>query len=218
MKVISVCPQPIYTFQIDPTLASQVQNLLPSERWKANASPTSTTDEYSLPHGAVSIMNFATDDSFLHRSPIYKSLTDWFLDCVNRVKSEYSYMCERLSITQMWGNKAMNGNYHHNHMHPFSILSGIYYVNNSQANTLFRFTDHFNICQYPLHLSAQTREIIHKEPSEKGKLLIFPSQMYHSVDKHHSSVENRYTISFNTLPSGSVGDPLYLAGADIEIK
>jgi hypothetical protein len=117
MKVINVCPQPVYSFEIDPTLGEQVAEDLVALEWARNGTPNGERGRGN---------NFRTRDHFLHRSPVFKNISDWFYECVNQVGSEYGYICEKLSITMMWGNRSPQGGWHHRHAHPFSIVSGIY--------------------------------------------------------------------------------------------
>jgi uncharacterized protein (TIGR02466 family) len=209
MKVINVCPQPVYSFEIEPALGKQVAEDLVGLEWVRNGIPDGHKGRGN---------NFMTKDNFLHLLPPFKNISDWFIECVNQVGSEYNYTCERFSITMMWGNKSPVGGWHHTHSHPFSVMSGIYYVNDSEAHTWFSLFDHFSTTVDPLSLCPQTRDIIHKQPSEKGKLVVFPSHLMHSVDEHKGEDECRYTISFNTFPSGAVGRMNSLAGAVVEIK
>ena len=52
---------------------------------------------------------------------------------------------------------------------------------------------------------TNTSDVIHKEPTKSGHLLIFPSHLIHSVDENLSE-HSRYSVSFNSFFSGQVGD------------
>ena len=135
------------------------------------------------------------------------------------MRETYSYKCDKLAISQMWANKAEHGNWHHPHLHPFSIISAIFYITDSPAITWFSI-DNFWIANYknlPLPLAEDFQGnpyIVHKEPSVKGKLLLFPSHLLHGVSEHKGD-SPRYTISFNTFPAGLVGNCKKLASVVI---
>ena len=168
--------------------------------------------------------NFRTVDERLEKKPVYNELISWFDECLNKVKIELDYHCDRLQITQCWGNKNLIGHWHHPHTHPNSIVSGVFYVNSSNSNTWFSTEsvwDSFNGVGYDsfrLIFDDKLTRVIHKNPTVAGELIIFPSKLYHSVDEHRAGDKYRYSISFNAFPTGKIGSFSALHGLEIEIK
>ena len=192
MKTLDICPQHIFQFTADESLRQEAETLVEKEGYESNA------------------RNYVTIEKNLAVKPGYNKLVTWFESCVEQVRKTYEYQCEKLTISQMWANKADNNNWHHMHNHPFSIISAIFYITDSPAKTWFSVGDFWlsNYTSIPLRLADGSQKdpyIIHKQPSVKGTLLLFPSHLMHSVDEHKGE-KPRYTISFNTFPAGVVGN------------
>jgi len=118
----------------------------------------------------------------------------------------------KLKITQSWINCTKLNQYHHQHYHRNSIVSGVFYLKSDDQ------TDRINFYK-------NTYEQINFLPKEwnvwnsdrwwisvkTGLLIIFPSYLMHSV----SAVENnnanhvRTSLAFNTFAIGNIGDELY---------
>jgi hypothetical protein len=60
-------------------------------------------------------------------------------------------------------------------------------------------------------------QVIAKIKTSPGKLVLFPSHLYHSVDEHMIEDHPRYSLSFNTFPSGQIGNFAALAGLNLEV-
>ena len=211
LKTIEICPQKIYQFQADDSVTDLIKSLLVNEEWTSN-----TTAEGWL-------TNALSCDKRLHKDDRYSSFTNWLEDCIETVRSEQNYECEKLSITQMWGSIGGYNSWHQTHTHNYSIISGVFYVTDSNAKTWFsvpsiweRLNLHPTFESMPV-TRHNTTDPISKIPSEKGKLIIFPSSLTHSVDEHMDPDNYRYTMSFNTFPSGDVGDFSAAAGLNIEV-
>jgi uncharacterized protein (TIGR02466 family) len=155
----------------------------------------------------------------LHRDKEWKELFNWFEDCLEEIKVAGQMDCDKISITSSWCNiyYAKDYNYHRPHRHSLSYLSAVYYLT-AGAPTLF---------QDPLPWRAEYAQIevlqhnfspLEEVSAEPGKLVIFPSWMFHST-KQHADDFDRWSISFNTLPSGNVNTNMASdSTATIEIK
>jgi uncharacterized protein (TIGR02466 family) len=207
MEKISILPQFVYKFSCgNEKLLSDVCNTLLLEDWEDNNNNTRSVD------------------SFLHKRNDYYLVCKWFYDCVQEVKNDLEMECEELRITQCWSNKSVYGQWHHPHTHPNSIISGIFYVTNSNANTWFSTPNIWttfngeNYDNLKLNYDMSKNRIIHKQQTIRGDLIIFPSSLYHSVDKHLIVEQDRYSMSFNTFPSGKIGNFSYLSGLEIFVR
>lgn len=139
----------------------------------------------------------------LRHNERFKDLFSWFNQCLEQVKTSMNYDCERISITNSWVNVAlpeykMHQNYH---KHSMSFYSAIYYLTDGSA-TEFEdpLTDRARGQLEVLRENYQPWEQIVPEP---GKLVIFPSYVYHRSHVHIGD-KSRYIISFNTLPEGKI--------------
>ena len=230
MKKINVLPQTFYQFKCDESLVNEVLTLAKEE-------------QYIIQRYGDPASNSKSVNNLLHKEERYSKLIDWINKCINEVKEDLKFQCEKFTITQCWLNSAEYGQNHHKHLHPNSFLSGIFYVNDSDSNTLFYGDNSWNhtgsslqtmnatfgidASNFSVHrkdiikvtpMENPDLEIIHEESSVKGKLIVFPSNILHSVLSSCSFSNTRYTLSFNTFPSGKIGNMSFLAGLELEIK
>lgn len=139
----------------------------------------------------------------LHDKQEFVDLFQWFNSCLEQVRLEEKYDCDKFEITNSWfniapANSSMAINYHR---HSMSFFSAVYYLTEG-APTFFE--------DPVMHRTQAQIEVLRFEYSplekifpEPGKLVIFPSWMYHYAAPHVNEFD-RYIISFNSLPTGSV--------------
>jgi uncharacterized protein (TIGR02466 family) len=112
-------------------------------------------------------------------------------------------------ITQSWVNVNNPGDSHHQHTHPNSILSGVFYIDVEEKDSII-FLDskpnYFNIdTDNPSYLNSG----IYHLNVFSGDLVIFPSTLNHYVEKTISS-KSRISLSFNTFIRGTIGNTNHL--------
>lgn len=129
-----------------------------------------------------------------------KSIHDFCQDCVNSYHNHESKYTSRLKIISSWINKNDPGQSHHMHKHQNSILTGVFYL---QDTTNIPITFYNPILQ---------TSAFYEEPKEynqynvystslsflKNTCIIFPSYLFHSVVKNNTD-SVRYSIAFNTF-------------------
>jgi hypothetical protein len=113
-----------------------------------------------------------------------------------------------LGITQSWINVNPPGTSHHKHSHYNSIISGTLYIQTNDKSGFFKIYRPDSMFR---HIRDTTKtfnkfnyEFFDFNP-KRCQLLIFPSELYHSVDINDSN-EDRISISFNTFYKGSIGN------------
>lgn len=206
MEKISLCPQFIFKFECsDEQLILNGYSNLRKEEWVKNTN------------------NFFTKNSRLEKDNNYENLVQWFDSCLDQVQQELKLQCDRLKIVQMWGNCSRFEQWHHPHVHHNSLISGIFYLVDSNSCTWFSVDNIWNLRTNSLGLKLDFDDknftrVIHKEKTIRGNLLIFPSYFYHSVDENRDVDNDRYTISFNTFPCGKIGSYEKAQGLEIDIK
>lgn len=198
MEKINILPQTIYKFYCDKRILEKsfeyIKNL-----------------EYMpITH------NLSSKDYRLNTHRKLNKLHDWFQSCVNEVVNDLNCNDE-LAITQSWATKSMSGQWHHPHSHPYSIVSGVFYLTDSNAETWFSIPSIWDLPNVFCHsIDKNDSIVIHKNKTEKGCLVIFPSSLFHSVNEHYDS-EPRYILSFNTFFNGSIGKLEAASGAHLKI-
>ena len=112
-------------------------------------------------------------------------------------------------ITQSWLNITKPGEYHHDHHHTNSIISGVFYISVEKDDKIY-FSDP----------NSKIKEFIRFELEEfnawnstswffsakKNELILFPSWINHKVESNEKAFTNRISISFNTFVKGHLGN------------
>lgn len=115
-------------------------------------------------------------------------------------------------LLNSWITKHEPNNFAHSHIHANSLLSGVVYLNvpeNSGNITFTKDYKHNNIFFPNIFIEFEEFSEVNCgefwiKPTE-GTILIFPSNVLHSVAKNISN-ENRYCLAFNFFVKGEFGD------------
>ena len=137
-------------------------------------------------------------------NPDYRDLMSWFQKCVDTLHVDNGWNCDRVVVNKSWINRSDAGSGHHHapHRHPMSWLSAIFYLTEGPP-TIFvdpiaqREWAQFQLDGGPI---SDATQFVNPIP---GGLYIFPSYLIHSSDPNFSTTD-RFSISFNTFPSGNV--------------
>ena len=156
-------------------------------------------------HNSISI-----DKNLFLNNPMFKDLRDhcslwvkFYADEIMKIDSKQA----QIYLTQSWANSTAKSEKHHSHHHPNSIISGVYYFNNTDTNIVFLSgADALNktpleINRYGYHLYNGTSYTI---KPESGRLLLFPSTLHHRVETSKDEIL-RWSLSFNTFVKGELG-------------
>ena len=112
----------------------------------------------------------------------------------------------QMIITQSWLNKNGKGEFHHEHKHPNSMISGVWYPQIHEKLPPIQFRDSL---QRDINISVKEFNHFNSAtfmlPMKKGELILFPSNLQHSVPANQSD-EERISLSFNTWCKGSLGN------------
>ena len=121
-----------------------------------------------------------------------------------------SVMCYtdiELYITQSWINYNEPKEFHHQHYHGNSIVSGVFYIA-TNADDRIQFYDRkpkdmlvFNRSSHNLYNSVSWWW-----PVKTKDLFLFPSNMEHGVPSIENAEQTRISLSFNTFFRGKAGN------------
>ena len=113
-----------------------------------------------------------------------------------------------LYITQSWLNITKPGEFHHQHSHSNSILSGVFYISTEEGDSI-TFTDPNFDLKHVLKIEPKEFNVwnssICSSPSITNELILFPSWMIHQVEPNEKATTDRISISFNTFVKGTLG-------------
>jgi len=118
-------------------------------------------------------------------------------------------------ITQSWLNITKPGENHHQHFHPNSIISGVFYMSTTEADTITFHDPNFgikNIMEFP----SKKFNVFNSHScffnANINELVLFPSWLSHSVAAtSEKAVTDRISLSFNTFVRGTFGESNQLA-------
>ena len=135
-------------------------------------------------------------------------------ECIAYLKNtNLSTEFESLKITESWGNVTQAGEAHHKHRHPFSVVSGVLYLDNNPDNLLLNLEQYLQDVPYyiPVQFASVSlsRLVEGQEKSSnnlKNHLVLFLSNIEHFVEITKDDTQSRRSISFNTFWQGLVGD------------
>lgn len=143
----------------------------------------------------------------IDEGPIY-DLKEFFYAALTDYHLHHKLHCDQLKISTMWANRApaRSGVGHPLHRHPMSYISAVFYITEG-APTVF----HDPLTQRNYDSMEVVSEVINENhygphaaiDAEPGKLILFPSWLMHQSDRHLEDYD-RWTISFNALPTGKV--------------
>jgi uncharacterized protein (TIGR02466 family) len=137
------------------------------------------------------------------QSESFSTLPDKFNDLQILIDENIRQVCKEtdlppLRFDNVWYNINTPGGYNSIHNHPWSVISGVYYVDvpiSNMGDIIFHRADE---SQYYLNDNVNTffggNRTVYQ--STTGVLLLFPSWLKHSVSGNTSN-QNRISLSFN---------------------
>jgi len=159
--------------------------------------------------------NFKTKDSYLTKHESLKSITSFFKECIDDYCNTIMNSNQRLVITQLWGNRNPKGSKHHEHVHPNSIISGVFYLRQDPKLPPIQFS---KANQHAIKLDPRKYNVYNSEtfllPCTAGELILFPSNLKHSVPINMGD-EERISLSFNTFSIDALGSKENLTHLDL---
>ena len=154
--------------------------------------------------------NSYTKDDYILKRPALKNIKSYIEKCCGDYLEKIISPSDpvKLEITQSWINYSDKNEYHQEHCHSNSLISGVLYINAQEKNDSI----HFLGKSYDL-LSPNVKNYnafnckIFSVPVKTGKLVMFPSSVTHRVLAHEQDYD-RISLAFNTFLRGSLGGGL----------
>lgn len=157
--------------------------------------------------------DISTDQNLLDHEKfedIKKVLENEIGDYLRNAYGVYDF--DKIVISQSWANKTETLGSHQDHAHPFSIVSGVLYLDDNPDNLNFAMNTTFQ--EIPCYLYrkqsyATIKDLAGPENNLKNHLLLILSNVGHQVLPSKNTTIRR-TIAFNTFWQGHTGtnDPL----------
>ena len=197
-ELLMVFPTPVQIYKYEDSIEKELKHVEGIE-WKQQ----------------VANANFKTKDSYLTKHEQLKNLTSFFKECIDDYCNTIINSDQRLVITQLWGNRNPKGSKHHEHVHPNSIISGVFYLRQDPKLPPIQFS---KSNQEAMKLDPRKYNTYNAEtfllPCTSGELILFPSNLRHSVPVNQGD-EERISLSFNTFSIDALGSEESLTHLDI---
>ena len=159
--------------------------------------------------------NFKSKDTYLLNHEQFKNIKNFIYESLNKFTKNISQSNQKLVVTQCWLNKNPKGSKHHEHVHPNSIISGVFYFKQDPKLPPIQFSKSI---QSAMKLDPKKYNNLNSEtfllPCIDGELILFPSNLKHSVPINMGD-EPRISMSFNTFSIDTLGSEDSLTHLDI---
>lgn len=188
-KIESIFPTPLFSSQLHRPLTTKEKTCVHEELLTARQNQGNSVSDNMRVLGIKELQDLKV--WFDQNLRIY-------LDKVYAARSELD-----LVITQSWINHTAQNQYHHQHKHPNSVVSGVFYVNTTGPDDSIKFEREYrpwlveNCGTTPYNIE-QIQVLI-----KPGQLILFPSDLTHSVPPNPTKF-SRISLSFNTMFKGQV--------------
>jgi uncharacterized protein (TIGR02466 family) len=197
MHIEPLFPIPIGITHIDKVLNKKILEFIKIKQLKfiKNAGNSISSDRYILENDEL--------------SDIKKVLTDYVNEYFQEVVIPGKDM--KLYITNSWINVSKNGESHHAHKHPNSIVSAILYIDTCEGDTVSFIKERnevFGNLKFTVgHSETKWTTPEWNIPVKKNLLAMFPSTLPHLViPRPNTCTGTRISLSFNTWFKGTIGD------------
>ena len=154
--------------------------------------------------------NFTSENTYLLNSPIMSSFSNYITEITNQYFNEIAQPEDedlKLVISQSWVNFTKPGGHHHQHTHPNSYISGVFYldVEDEVDEIIFHEASRSRSFSVPTQNWNLFNSQIWRYKVKKNLLILFPSYLSHSVPTTTTS-SIRTSISYNTFFKGNLGN------------
>ncbi len=160
--------------------------------------------------------NFKSDDTYLLKHKELALIKNFLYESLNKFTQKILMTKQKLVITQCWTNRNPPHSKHHEHVHPNSIVSGVFYFKQSKTLPPIQFS---KATQDGVKLNPEKYNQFNAEtfllPMVDGELVLFPSSLRHSVPLNHGN-DTRYSMSFNTFCIEELGSKESLTHLNIK--
>ena len=191
--IYNLFPIPVYMTSIDRPFTKQELQFVTKQKKHCKNNPG----------------NITTKDNYILNRKEFKNIKK-FLDqcCKDYLKK---VICPKnnieLYITQSWLNYTEKNEYHHKHLHPNSIVSGVFYFDCDKVNDKILF-DKLTYEQISPEIDETKFNEYNSQtwfyPVETGQLVMFPSLTTHQVETKKGN-NTRISLAFNTFYKGILG-------------
>ena len=151
--------------------------------------------------------NTTSNNRYVLRDKEMKNLSDTIDEAVNYFFQ--NVICPKnevkLYTTQSWLNYTQEGQYHHKHEHPNSVVSGVFYINaDPEVDKIYFFKNGYKQIKFPTENFNPFNSESWWFTVKTGDIVLFPSHFTHMVETK-AGKNVRTSLAFNTFAKGYIG-------------
>jgi uncharacterized protein (TIGR02466 family) len=201
MPVQMVFPSFIYRARLSAARRTRLNRALEREIAQLEAADNYGR-EWSRTHYQGGYSSYSSLANLHRTSPNFGELHDWLAPHVSRFARALNWDLGRrkLQMTTCWANAMGQGTHHTLHLHPMSVISGVYYVNVPKDSSPFKIEDPrmgLLMAAPPRRAGAPANQQHYLKIAPKaGEFILFESWMRHEVPPHRGK-QTRLSVSFN---------------------
>ena len=197
MNILQLFPEPVYSSTLDRALTKKELKTINEYKNKME------TIRNDMKKNTTSADNYVLENKTLKnlKEALHQKVIDYFNKVVCTGNSITPY------ITQSWLNYTKSDQFHQQHYHTNSLVSGILYISADEKVDSITFYKIYpediiklNINKYNMFNSTSC-----SIPVETGNILLFRSALPHGVEMKKGN-NMRISLSFNVFIKGTIGD------------
>jgi uncharacterized protein (TIGR02466 family) len=156
-------------------------------------------DRQGVRTGALNVDSTHQTDNLINY-PEFKILINEIIERVQAFGEAMGFcsksQMKNLKISNMWANRSTAGDFNFPHVHPNSIMSGVFYIEAPAESTITFYDNVYNMGPDPKEFTTFSYRHT-RYPCTKNSLLLFKSDLLHGNEKQ--PVGNKIAISFNVV-------------------
>lgn len=200
MDIHDFFPIPVAYFKMDNDITEEQNKFISNER---------------IYNSKQNALNIGSKHAYVLDEDIFKNIKDNIIQKVNEYFQKVFNPIEpvELYITNSWLNWTYDGQSHHSHYHPNSIISGVIYVSVEDYDSLtFENPNMEMLGNLRVNSSKEGKKSKWYSdtwtcPIKKKHVIMFPSTLRHNVETRPQAESKgaRISIAFNTWFKGKFG-------------
>ena len=193
-NIHGIFPSPVYDvnrdFNLTPKEEKEIEKIIKEGMLKKGGNSTSTN-------------TYIFDENLKELKQFCEQHLNIYVKEVINPKEELDFY-----ITQSWLNITKPGEFHQEHCHSNSMISGVFYISTEESDNI-RFTDPNLKREQQLNFEQKEynawNSTFWQFPANNNELSLFPSWLGHGVEPNKKATTDRISISFNTFVKGTLG-------------
>jgi len=151
--------------------------------------------------------NFRSENTYILKSPEMKNIFEYVSHGVRFYAHTVLSVTDDVEfyITQSWINWTETGQSHHEHAHPNSIISGVFYIDvDDQHDRIHFINDKYDRIHLLKKEVTPWNTVNCSFETKIGQMMLFDSSVVHCVEPT-TSKSTRISLSFNVFAKGNLG-------------